>query len=53
LRIALSDATTSGGLLIAVESERADELVGLLVAGGDLGAIIGRVENGAGIDVMT
>jgi len=53
LRIALSDATTSGGLLIAVEPERAEELVALLIAGGDLGAVIGRVETGSGIEVMS
>ena len=53
LRIVLSDATTSGGLLIAVEPERAEELVALLIAGGDLGAVIGRVETGSGIEVMS
>ena len=52
LRVALSDATTSGGLLIALASERAEELVRLLIAGGDLGAVVGRVETGSGIDVL-
>ncbi len=51
LRIGLSDATTSGGLLIAVDRARADELVGLLTASGDLGARIGEVCAGSGISV--
>lgn len=50
-RIALSDAQTSGGLLIAIEPRRADALRTALVAGGCLDAIVGSVEEGTGIHV--
>jgi selenide,water dikinase len=40
----LADAQTSGGLLIAVARDRAEELVGLLEAGGSLAsAIVGEI----------
>ena len=51
LAIALSDAQTSGGLLIAVAPEKLDALRDALRAGGDLAAVIGRVEEGTGISV--
>ena len=51
LRVTLSDATTSGGLLIAIDPARVNDLVQRLEAGGDLAAVIGTVEPGAGIDV--
>ncbi|MEX0786527.1 MAG: selenide, water dikinase SelD [Dehalococcoidia bacterium] len=47
----LFDPQTSGGLLIAVAPERADELSAALVASGDLGARVGRVEAGSGVRV--
>jgi len=50
-RLVLSDAQTSGGLLIAVAAERADALRSALLAGGALAAQIGRVAAGAGIAV--
>jgi selenide, water dikinase len=39
-QLLLADAQTSGGLLIAVARERAEELVGLLKAGGALAASV-------------
>jgi len=46
-RLLLADAQTSGGLLIAVAPDRADELVRLLVAGGSLAAaVIGEITAG-------
>ncbi|MGA8535285.1 MAG: selenide, water dikinase SelD [Candidatus Tumulicola sp.] len=51
VRIVLSDAQTSGGLLIAVAPERADALAHELHAGGVLGALIGEVRPGSGISV--
>jgi selenide,water dikinase len=50
-RLALSDAQTSGGLLIAVGAERADALHRALLEGGSLAAPIGRVEVGHGLRV--
>ncbi len=50
-RVVLSDAQTSGGLLIAVAPERARALCTELRRGGDLGAVIGAVAAGAGIHV--
>ncbi len=52
LRLLFSDAQTSGGLLIAVASERADELGQRLRASGALDAIIGNIEAGSGIAVQ-
>jgi selenide,water dikinase len=49
LRLLLSDAQTSGGLLIAVAPERADDLRGALRACGVLDAIVGAVSAGSGI----
>ncbi len=51
LRLLLSDAQTSGGLLIAIAPERAEELRDLLRACGALDATIGTVEAGSGIIV--
>lgn len=51
LRLAFSDAQTSGGLLIVVAADRAAALRDALVAGGALAAEIGRVEPGDGIVV--
>ncbi len=50
-RVVLSDAQTSGGLLIAVAPERARALCTHLRTGGDLGVVIGVVEAGSGIVV--
>jgi len=49
MRLILSDAQTSGGLLIALAPERATALKAKLVASGALGAEIGSVERGTGI----
>ena len=46
-RFALTDAQTSGGLLLAVAPARAAELVERLRAGGDAGAVVGRLVEGA------
>ncbi len=40
----LVDAQTSGGLLLAVPDEIVDDLTAAIIAGGDLAAVIGRVE---------
>jgi selenide,water dikinase len=50
-RTALSDAQTSGGLLIAIPPDRVDLLRRLLTAGSALDAVIGSVEEGSGIVV--
>lgn len=50
-RLILSDAQTSGGLLIAVPAENAASLRDELVAAGNLAASIGEVERGSGIVV--
>ena len=42
-RLILSDAQTSGGLLIAVDPERSDRLLGALLARGVAAAVIGEV----------
>ncbi len=46
-RLILADAQTSGGLLISVREERAEELMELLEAAGPVAAMIGRVTDGA------
>ena len=46
-RLILADAQTSGGLLISVPEERAEELMELLKAAGPVAAMIGRVTDGA------
>jgi selenide,water dikinase len=51
LRLLLSDAQTSGGLLIAVAADRAEALSSLLLQAGSLAAQIGSVERGQGIVV--
>ncbi len=51
MRAILSDAQTSGGLLIAVPRNNAAALKAALVSTGSLGAEIGRVEAGTGIAV--
>jgi selenide,water dikinase len=52
VRLVLSDAQTSGGLLIAVAPDRADGLRDALLANGALAAEIGEVEAGSGIAVV-
>jgi selenide,water dikinase len=47
----LFDPQTSGGLLLAVPPERADDLARTLEADGFTGALIGRVEAGSGVVV--
>ncbi|MBV9233639.1 MAG: selenide, water dikinase SelD [Candidatus Eremiobacteraeota bacterium] len=49
VRIGLSDAQTSGGLLIAVEAQRVNELTQRLEDNGALAAVIGEVREGAGV----
>jgi selenide,water dikinase len=44
----LFDPQTSGGLLIAVAPERADDLLADLAAGGDVAALIGEAQPGEG-----
>lgn len=51
VRLLLSDAQTSGGLLIAVAADHADALSRALIAAGDLGAMVGSIESGTGIVV--
>ncbi|MBV8373588.1 MAG: selenide, water dikinase SelD [Candidatus Eremiobacteraeota bacterium] len=50
-RIGLSDAQTSGGLLIAVERSRAEALCAQLSAAGLCGAVVGSVRAGSGLFV--
>ena len=52
VRMVLSDAQTSGGLLIAVPPERADALREALLENGALAAEIGAGESGNGIAVV-
>ncbi len=47
IRLILADAQTSGGLLISVPEERAEELMELLESAAPIAAIIGRVTDGA------
>ncbi len=51
VRIGLSDAQTSGGLLIAIAPDATQGLSRELKASGTLAAVIGRVYEGAGIAV--
>jgi selenide,water dikinase len=51
VRLGLSDAQTSGGLLIAVAAQRVDALARDLLAAGTLAAVIGEVRSGTGITV--
>ncbi|MGH7756797.1 MAG: AIR synthase-related protein, partial [Vulcanimicrobiaceae bacterium] len=51
LELLLSDAQTSGGLLIALPPERVAALRAELEAGGGMAALIGSVEAGSGIIV--
>ncbi|MBV8363857.1 MAG: hypothetical protein JO193_04770 [Candidatus Eremiobacteraeota bacterium] len=51
-RIALSDAQTSGGLLIAVAPERADSLRQALEEQAGFAAQIGTVAVGEGLEVV-
>jgi selenide, water dikinase len=51
VRIGLSDAQTSGGLLICIAADAVDALARELRACGALAAVIGEVAKGAGIDV--
>jgi selenide, water dikinase len=52
VRLGLSDAQTSGGLLIGVAPQDVDALVYDLRSSGSLAAIIGEVRQGAGIEVL-
>jgi selenide,water dikinase len=52
VRLVLSDAQTSGGLLIAIAPERAETLRDALLSDGALAAEIGEVETGSGIAVV-
>jgi selenide,water dikinase len=51
VRVGLSDAQTSGGLLICVSPDRAAQLSSDLRANRALAAVIGEVREGAGIEV--
>ncbi len=51
VRLGLSDAQTSGGLLISVAPDRVDRLARDLQKSGALAAIVGEVREGAGIEV--
>ncbi len=51
VRVGLSDAQTSGGLLISVAADAADSLSRELHACGALAALVGEVREGAGIEV--
>jgi selenide,water dikinase len=51
VRIGLSDAQTSGGLLISIARERVAALVRDLQERGTLAAVVGEVREGAGIEV--
>jgi selenium donor protein len=51
VRIGLSDAQTSGGLLITIPRARLSTLVGELRERGALAAVIGEVREGAGVEV--
>jgi selenide,water dikinase len=51
LRIALSDAQTSGGLLISIPRDRSAALLRELGARGTLAAVVGYVRAGAGVGV--
>jgi selenide,water dikinase len=52
LRVALSDAQTSGGLLISVSADRLERLSEELRARQVSGAVIGEVRAGSGIEVI-
>jgi selenide, water dikinase len=52
VRLGLSDAQTSGGLLIAVSREDLDRLLEELRARASLGAVVGQVRAGSGIQVI-
>lgn len=52
-RMMIFDPETSGGLLIPIESGKADALVGELRASGDEAWVVGDVVQGAGIVVTT
>jgi selenide,water dikinase len=52
LRVGLSDAQTSGGLLIALAAERAAALSQALERAGVLGVPVGTVSEGSGITVL-
>jgi selenide,water dikinase len=52
MRLVLSDAQTSGGLLIALPPDAGERFAKRLDSAYGLAAVIGRVEQGAGISVM-
>jgi selenide,water dikinase len=51
-RILVTDAQTSGGLLLAVSPDRVDDLVDRLTSGGDRAAVIGRIVPTSGDDPL-
>jgi selenide,water dikinase len=51
VRIGLSDAQTSGGLLISLATNRVEGLARDLLACGALAAVVGKVREGSGIEV--
>jgi selenide,water dikinase len=51
IRIGLSDAQTSGGLLISIGADAVGSLVSDLLERGTLAAVVGEVRDGAGIEV--
>ncbi|MFY9718060.1 MAG: selenide, water dikinase SelD [Candidatus Cybelea sp.] len=53
MRLALSDAQTSGGLLIAIGAERVDTLLEELSARNCFAAVIGKVLRGSGVAVTS
>ncbi|MBV9700467.1 MAG: selenide, water dikinase SelD [Candidatus Eremiobacteraeota bacterium] len=52
VRIGLSDAQTSGGLLVSVAPQRVNELIRDLESSGALAAVVGDVREGTGIEVL-
>lgn len=52
VRLALSDAQTSGGLLLSVAPDRLESLRADLRAGDALDAVIGEIRSGSGITVI-
>jgi selenide, water dikinase len=52
-RLALSDAQTSGGLLIAIGTQRADALLAELTARDCFAAVIGKASPGSGLAVTS
>jgi len=53
LRTILVDAQTSGGLLLAVAPEAVDDLTARLAEGGDVAAVIGRIQDASAGPLIT